>query len=123
MRKVVDAYPANSLILVMDGEAAELPEGFVGIPRVAATPSCVALGTFSQADGSTRITLGVELPPLSGKSLVFDGLLQTPNRNISVYTVVYDVLLSCGVPGKNTKIQIWSNDSREPDEIDIVILH
>lgn len=122
MRRSVDVAAPNSLILVMDPREGEPPPGFGSGPRVAATPSCVAVATFAQPDGTTCVSLGDEPPSGDGKSLVFDGSLQTPNGSLAVCTVLGDVLLRSSVAGTQTKLRVWTNHPTEPDEIDVVVL-
>lgn len=45
----------NSLLFVMDKDNGEIPESMDAL--VAATPSCIVVGTHSGADGETSVTL------------------------------------------------------------------
>lgn len=113
--------PPNSLLLVMDQTVGKVPDS-MNHGLVAATASCVAVGTLSEADGETLILLSDELPSqLQTQLLVFDGVLATPSKKISVCSVVDDSLLVLDVPESSTRVRIWANHAVEPDEIIVVV--
>ena len=121
MRKYVLLAPRNSLILVMDQSVGEIPES-MNKALVAATPSCIAVGTLSEHDGETLISLSDEASP--GKvdlSLVFDGVLETPARKLSLCSVLDEALITLDVPAETTCVQVWANDDKEPNEIAVVV--
>jgi hypothetical protein len=91
---------------------------------VSATPSCVAVGTLCEIDGETTISLSDEgVPPGFGPTPVFDGVLQTDSKKLSVCNVLLEVLLEIDVPSKRTRLQIWANDTTsEPDSIAIIVV-
>jgi hypothetical protein len=127
MRRQTRASPQNSLITIMDAafvldtDGAETPDSLNENSCVTATPSCLVVRTFAAVDGPTSLTLGDEVPAGSGKSLAFSGVVQTPNKSLEVCTVLFDVILSCELLEAETEIQIWTNHSIRPDEIDIVV--
>lgn len=109
--------PPNSLILVMDHASGELPEDIIG-RLVASTTSCVAVGTLSAADGETTITLTDEHHDAEKEfSLVFDDVILTPHREISVCDARNEKLLTISTTSSITRVQIYANDAREPDGI------
>jgi hypothetical protein len=115
--------PKNSLVLIMDPTIGDVPESMHG-SLVAATSSCVAVGTRSELDGETRISISDE--PLatecaSEQYTVFDGLLDTPSKRVSVCTVHDQPIMALDVPGTTTRVQIWANHDSEPDDIRIVV--
>ena len=106
-------HAPNSLVLV--GDPAGRPPLSMGKELVAATPSCVAVGTLSEADGATRLRLvetAGDVPPI----LAFQGTLQTPNRVLAIWNVLGETYLEKPA-SKTTKVQIWVSHSSEPDEI------
>ena len=114
--------PPNSLILIMDQSVGEIPESMDG-GLVAATPSCVAVGTLSEHDGETLITISNEIPASDlGLSIAFDGQLNTPTKNLQVCSVNRSILVEAPVLHSITEVQIWTNDSYEPDNIYVLIL-
>lgn len=122
MRQTVSVVPSNSLILVMDRTVGVIPETMAkGL--VAATPTCIAIGTRSEHDGQTSLSLSDEGAPSGfGVNATFDGVLKTPSKTLSVCSVLDEVLLETSVPSDQTRVQVWANDTAEPDRIAIVVL-
>lgn len=116
MMKSIKVSPPNSLIFVMDHSFGELPEDIVG-RLVSSTSTCVAVGTLSEVDGETTITLtdAIESVDTSLK-LAFDGVLATPKGEVSVCNVRNEQLLTMTSSPK-TYVRIYVNDDREPDQI------
>ncbi len=56
-----------------------------------------------------------------GAGPVFEGALETPTGRLSVCSVVGEVLLEMPVASENTWVEMWVNDSSEPDAITIVV--
>lgn len=122
MKRRIRLAPKNSLILVMDQSVGEVPESMSNA-LVAATPSCIAVGTLSEYDGETQVSLSDESSPDKlGLSLVFDGVLETPTRKLSVCSVLDETLVTLDVPTEASRVQIWANDDKEPNEIDVVVI-
>ena len=119
MMKVADIAPPNSLLLIMDRSAGEVPETLAG-HLVAATGTCIAIGTLSEHDGTTRVTLDGDANPAPHDTPVFDGLLETPGLELAVCTVLDDVVLAATVPTQRTWVRVWANDQTEPSEIRIL---
>lgn len=121
MRKEIRIYPRNSVVLIMDRTVGEVPES-MNRGLVAATASCVAIGTRSEQDGETSIWLSDDIAEaVYDEAPVYDGVLDTPGGRLSVRSVLDEVLLECEVSGPRTRIQVWTNDRSEPDEIRIVV--
>lgn len=119
MRKTLTLSPPNSLVLVMDHKFGKLPDSIRG--RLAAsTDSCVALGTLSEVDGKTTITLTDEFDGIEGMSAAFDGVLLTPNQELSVCSVMNEKLLTINVSEERTHTQVFVNNEREPDKIVVI---
>jgi hypothetical protein len=123
MKKEIRLAPKNSVILIMDQSIGEIPKA-MNKALVAATPSCIAVGTLCEYDGETLISLsdGV-LPPGANMFLVFDGVLRTPTRKLSLCSVLDEALIALDVPTERTRVQIWANDNTEPDQIHVVVAH
>ncbi len=119
MRQEARVSPSHSLLLVTD-EAGIIPAS-LGNDLVAATSSCVAVGTLSEHDGETTISLsdGGEPDPL-GLALVFDGGLATASGRLCVCTVQGEVLLSLRFAQHAFRVRIWANDPAEPDHIEVI---
>lgn len=122
MRQTVKVAPSNSVILVMDRTAGYIPEG-MGNELVVSTPTCIAVGTLSEHDGETSISLSDEGSPSGfGPGPKFDGVLKTPSKNLAVCSVLDEVLLETRVPSSETHVQVWANDDNEPNRIAVVLL-
>lgn len=119
MRESITLSPPNSLIFVMDHEAGVLPDQITE-DLVAATSSCIAVGTLSEVDGETTIVLTDILDQGEAIDLVFFGALSTPNLELSVCDVNNEKLLTIPVLQSSTAVKIFVNDSAEPDLIVIV---
>lgn len=113
--------PPNSLVLVMDHSSGELPEA-INEQLVALTDSCVAVGTLSEVDGATTITLTNSLEGVKRGKMVFDGVLKVPRHELSVCSVADTKLLTMTLPSSEAHVQIFANDHSEPDEI-VVFVH
>jgi hypothetical protein len=121
MIRVTHATLPNSLILVMDQTVGKVPDS-MNQSLVAATTTCVAVGTVSETDAQTFISLSDEIPPrMSKQVLAFDGVLPTPSRRLSVCSVHDDALLVLDVAGNNTRVRIWADHPAEPNEIWVVV--
>jgi hypothetical protein len=110
----------NSVILVGD-PAGEPPESMGG-RLVSATPSCVAIGTLSEADGETTIQLidandAADLPT----QLAFEGDVEMTSNRLTLASVLDDTYLERPVRATSVSLQVWVNDADEPDEICVVI--
>jgi hypothetical protein len=101
----------------MDPIAGIVPAAMAGL--IAATSSCVAMGTFCEVDGSTQISLSDEIPTTIDDP-VFDGVLDTPSRRISIMNIRNESLVTTAVKDIQTRVRIWANHASEPDQITIV---
>lgn len=115
---ITSAFP-NSLVLIMDYESGEIPESMGG-GLVASTASCLAVGTLSEIDGSTTVVLTDQGGRPQIGSLVFDGVLDLPSKEISVCDVENHKLLAMPTATR-AKVQIFANHQLEPDKIVIIV--
>lgn len=106
--------PPNSLILLMDYEYGDVPADIDGL--IAATSSCVAIGTLSEYDGETHIVL-TDSDELAQGQLVFEGNVLTPNKEISICSIENVKLLTLISGSEKTYVRIYVNDDNEPDYI------
>ncbi len=103
--------PQNSLLLVMDRDSGVVPQSMGG-KLVAATPSCVAVGTLSAADGETWVLLTDEKDrtrEIPGLRMVYSGVLATPQSEVHVCTVLNRTVLKLDVPDIQSNVEIWVN--------------
>lgn len=66
-----------------------------------------------------RVTLG-ERVDHDGLTQVFDEVLETPSRTLTVSTVHDDTLLELRLATERTRVRIWVNAAQEPDDIRVV---
>jgi hypothetical protein len=108
--------PPNSVVLVSDVDGGEIPKTMGG-SLISATSTCVAVGCLSEDDGETEFMLA----PLSevdrSDKPVYEGMLQTPKRQVVIRTVLGEHLLELHVLQELTKIIVWVNDTSEPDNV------
>ena len=120
MGKTFATAPPNSLILVLDRGHGVLPDS-MNEQLVAATSSCIAVGTTSAYDGDTTLTLTDEaVGTAAGLMKVYEADLHVPSRIISVCSVDNVVLMAMPVDGEDVSVRILANHDAEPDEIVIV---
>jgi len=114
----------NSVVLITGTEGARIPDSLGG-KLVVATSSCIAVGTRNEADGKTSITLTDETCAAfgcqeRGLQRVFSGVLETPERELVVRTVLLQTAAKLPVLKDLTRIEVFTNDESEPDNICIV---
>jgi hypothetical protein len=115
--------PQNSVLVIMDKAGGEIPES-MNHKLVVATPSCIAVGTLSQADGETSVTLTDEtMQPqrLSGLEKVFSGVLATPTKEVHIFTVLLHSVLTLSVRNTQSNVEVWANSDTEPDKLCVAI--
>src|SRR5262245_39780542 len=114
--------PPNSLVGIVGSRSAEIPTSISRTSAsVASTPSCILIGCLMAQDGPTTITLGPEPRVTANDHLIFDGMLETPHRNVVVVTVLWEKLLDATVPNTRTCVRVWVNRLREPDQLFIAV--
>src|SRR5262245_41916140 len=106
--------PPNSLIAIAAAPTAS------GVPRlgqesIASTRSCILIACRMFQDGETKITFGYPLN--RDQQPTFDGFLDTPHRTVAAWIVPWEKVLETRVSMTRTRIRIWTNHSREPDDI------
>ncbi len=105
----------------MDYSHGKTPDSFDG-KLVAATASCIAIGTLSEVDGETLIILTDEnTNGCSDKDFIFDNSIETPNHEVSVCTAMNKCLMTIQSRSNHTRVRICVNDEKEPDRIEIVV--
>jgi hypothetical protein len=111
--------PVNSLVFIHGprGWTSPLP---VDGKLIWSTPSCIATACFPEVDGPTEIILGnaKEIGPRG--TIVFEGMLETPQHAVVITTVDSDhPFLSFNVSGLLTRIRIWHSHPRWPEIVTI----
>lgn len=108
--------PPNSIIFITDLEGGDVPVADRPNP-IMFTESCISVTTLMEYDGETQITL----TPLSecrrDDPAAFDGRIDTPTGHLTVTVVAWDIVLQDHSGSPRTRVVIWTNHPREPDEI------
>jgi|ERR1043166_6206130 hypothetical protein len=117
---VTDIAPPNSLLLIMDRSIGQPPESMAG-EIAASTSTCVAIGTRSEHDGTTHVTLDDGHRTFAVGTPCFDGVLETPSRRLAVCSVIEEVFLEADVMTERTRVRVSVNDPTEPREVYIII--
>ncbi|MFM8580760.1 MAG: hypothetical protein ACKOFW_04565 [Planctomycetaceae bacterium] len=121
MKSKISTSIPNSVLLIMDLVIGVIPETLAE-ELVAVTPSCIAIGTVSESDGEVEIELTDETPIFDGSmQRVVETRLQTPSREVSVYSIHWDKLLTINVKHEIAGVQVWVNHLTEPDRIVVVV--
>jgi hypothetical protein len=113
----------NSLLLIGDREAGEIPESFDD-KLVVSTPSCIAVGTLPEMDGETSIILTDEKNCADADPAlrrIFSGALATPNKEVHVYTVLEESVAKLPLPGNHCAVEVWADDETEPHRLCVVV--
>ena len=113
----VRVAPSNSLIFISD-TAEFWPTYNVDATPIVANDKCVSVVCLMWQDGETDVTLGLAAA-LGAQTAApdFDGFIETPSYKVMVSTVEHDVILTCDVPETRTRVRIWLNRPKEPDDV------
>lgn len=116
----VRTSPPNGLVLICDPRTGVLPETLAGT-AIASTASALAIGTLSEFDGETEVTLtrADALPNDPTLSLQWEGDLETSGR-LGVLTIYNDALIEVDADS-TVHAQVWTNHPSEPDRIWVAI--
>ena len=114
--------PPNSVILISDPTSADVPATWrEGI--VAATDSCIAVGTRASVDGPTSLVVvdasearAVDIPAMKA----FDGDLHVASQEVTVESVVGDQYSRRTATDGRVRVQVYVNHRTEPDRIVVV---
>ena len=115
--------PENSLLLLMDKHNGDIPESMDG-DLIVAKPTCIAIGTLSEADGETSVTMSDERLEITGVSefrKVFNGVVATPRKQLDLCTILLKPILTLTVQNIQSNLEIWANDEIEPNKLYILV--
>jgi hypothetical protein len=109
--------PPNHQIVICDpASSMEVPDWEKGTPWVA-TDTCILCMCMVDFEGETNLTLGPGSEVDAKRAPVFDGILKTPGRNVSLETVWHEPLLEMATASTETRVRIWTNRLLTPDEV------
>lgn len=113
------AFPVEDVrIHIVDaaGLGDEVPEG---PDRIRATRGCICVDLG--AAGRARVTLSDDSVPDFMPPPTFEGILETPSRQVSVTTAAMEPLAVAEVRSGSTWIRIWTDRPPMPDDVLIVL--
>jgi hypothetical protein len=113
----IKVAPPNSMFLISDVQRGFVADFFRSTSIIAATDTCVAVGCLPEMDGETKITIGPADEVDPGGRPVFDGALATPTRTVAIMTIEWATLLKAEVPASSTRVRIWTNHAKWPDDV------
>ena len=93
-----------------------------GSSRIASDSNYLVVGTLMSQDGDTEVTLSDSVDEVAAQGApAFDGTLETPSRRLVLQSADLEVFLEMKTEGPRSRVRVWSNDPREPDQIAIVV--
>jgi hypothetical protein len=119
MRQQAIIEPRNSLLFISDIKGGSDPEQTGD--HLLWTASSISITCYPWQDGPTKVTLCLsEDAELEGVP-VLDGFIESPNREVMVSTVEWEVVLKQRVPDAHVRVRIWENHPKFPNDIRIVL--
>lgn len=127
MKTETRVAPPNSIVFLTDGA---LPtDGSIEVPEVTredkivwATPTCVVVGTLCEVDGESHLVLSDESPSDKATILAYESIVETPSKELALSNAQNELLVKIPVPNLHSRVNIWVNDTSEPDEIYVLIV-
>lgn len=116
MTSSISIFAPNSFVMISGGRGS-VPDRFEQEKAVAATATMITIGTLSELDGPTRITLVKGRAVIGELRKLFVGNLHGLTGKLVVQTCEGTALLSGEIENPHAKIEVFANDLSEPDEI------
>lgn len=118
MIKSARIAPPNSLLFISgpDGGRAPYP---VRDRFILSTPTCISFRCMPEVDGPTEIVLGPADSVDPDDVPAFDGILETPEREIVITTVEEQRVLAMDVRDTRTRIRIWLSHPQWPETVTV----
>lgn len=111
--------PPNAILFVLDPTNKEVVvPPYIAGELVAATATCVSVGTQADVDGDVEVSLEPAAGPLDLLQ-VFLGGVATPGGKVAVVTSHFFHVLEINVPSGMTEVVIWVDDLRHPAHVAI----
>lgn len=88
----------------IDGGDPPLPETD---EKIWHTSSCLVVTCLHEVDGEAELILGPAGEVAQDYQTAFDGMMETPKREIMLTTVLNEPLLKTSVPDPKTRIRVW----------------
>ena len=126
MMNSMSIRPRNSVIFICDPTFLSDPAlGTIPVltkgSAVAATESRISIACASEQDGPTRVTFGRTDEIAAEGAPDLDCQVETPAKTVNLATVGQDAVFSLKVGETLTRVRVWINHPRWPDEVAIGI--
>lgn len=108
--------PENSIVFISGNLQSKPPEHVRG-NMINYNETCVSVGCHPEIDGETEIHLGRADEISAEFEVVFDGIIETPNKTLMISTVEGTILLEDTVPALVTRLRVWLSHPRWPDKV------
>ena len=119
MNRTIKLRPPYSQVAILGpGSHIEVPDWIPGQPAVS-TDSCILFACMSEIDGETSFTMGKREQVDPGKRPIWETYLKTPDFKVVLETVEGHRLIEMKTDRQQSKISIWSNRAKEPDDVTI----
>lgn len=106
----------NGLIFIEDSTGGKPPDP-VTDEKVQHTSSCISVACLHEVDGEVELVLGAAKEMTPDLDLVFDGVIETPSRELVLTTVPGEQLLKAKVPDTATRIRVWRSHPVWADKV------
>jgi hypothetical protein len=110
-------HPINSVLFISDTDCGTVPIMPNRDATAWSTESCVSFRCYPEQDGPTEINLGPVRDVDPGGVPVFNGEIETPTGKLLVWTVDDETVLEAAAPGPRTRLRIWMDDLRWPEQV------
>jgi len=120
MTKSINLGIPNGVLFIRDRLSRDFPE-MEGKGWVWSTPSFITLMCLHEQEGETQVTIGRSSDVRESGELMFDGVLETPSREIVVDIVPGEPILIANVDSEKTRVRIFGNAGRHSDDVAIAL--
>jgi hypothetical protein len=118
----VTISPPNSILFVLDPTNKDvIVPSYINEELIAATETCVSVGTQASVDGEVSVSLDFGSITPSGFYQTFAGNVAAPGGKVAVVTAEFQRLLELDVPKGKVDLVIWVDDLHNPAQVTVSI--
>jgi hypothetical protein len=125
MKKAIRFGAPNLMFFVEDasgGKPLYIDDSNVDIvPRFWVNTTMLIVGTLHRDEGDTHLTVSTSEDDAPAVPPRFECYLDTPSRLLQMSTSEREILTKCQVASHKTRIRVWSNDPKFPDDVFILL--
>lgn len=86
---------------------------------VLSSPDCILVPALYWYNGDTDVTFGPASEIMQAGQPDFDGMLNTPNKEIILFDALEPQYAIAPVPSTKTRIRVWMDHPEEPQNVTI----